>query len=176
MKMCVQERLTFKDIWFINPLQKYFSLREEKMKTSRIKTSKTTLPKYEGHTLIEYDVHSILLTAALFLGTALLPGLSLTTAFAAVWRRFSDQSLFKNAKSNNFDVYIVHDCFIGWLHILGGERGREMSVPCLGGAIIQHRLFICMQPKKIEKKLLYIVSPILQCIILPFVTKLREKG
>ena len=144
------------------------------MKTSRIKTSKTTLPKYEGHTLIEYDVHSILLTAALFLGTALLPGYSLTTAFSAVWRRFSDQSLFKNAKSNNFDVYIVHDCFIGWLHILGGERGREMSVPCLGGAIIQHRLFICMQPKKIEKKLLYIVYPILKCIILPFVTKLEE--
>ena len=135
---------------------------------------KETLVRLGGNVMPNCPIaHSILLTAALFLGTALL-GYSLTTAFSAVWRRFSDQSLFKNAKSNNFDVYIVHDCFIGWLHILGGERGREMSVPCLGGAIIQHRLFICMQPKKIEKKLLYIVYPILKCIILPFVTKLEE--
>ena len=92
-----------------------------------------------------------------------------------IWSKLRD-NFFTNAKSHNFDVYIVHDCCIGWLHILGGERGREMSVPCLAGAIIQHRLFICMQPKKIEKKLLYIVYPILQCITLPFVPKLREAG
>ena len=69
---------------------------KRKWKPQELKRLKPSSPKYEGNiggqTLLEFDVHSIFLTAALFLGTALL-GYSLTTAFSAVWRRLSGQSL-----------------------------------------------------------------------------------
>ena len=69
---------------------------KRKWKPQELKRLKPSSPKYEGNiggqTLLEFDVHSIFLTAALFLGTALL-GYSLTTAFSAVWWRLSGQSL-----------------------------------------------------------------------------------
>ena len=70
---------------------------KRKWKPQELKRMKPSSPKYEGNfgqTLLEYDVHSILLTAALFLalGRALL-SYSLTTAFSTVRRRLSGQSL-----------------------------------------------------------------------------------
>ena len=75
---------------------------KRKWKPQELKRLKPTSPKYEGNIGLcwnrepssEYDVHSILLTVALFLalGRALLV-YSLATAFSAVWRRLSGQSL-----------------------------------------------------------------------------------
>ena len=122
------------------------------MKTSRIKTSKTTLPKYEGHTLLEYDVHSILLTAALFLGTALL-GYSLTTAFSAVWRRLSGQSLelaysqMQNPKFLIFTSYMIVS-LVGCIY--WGEK--EAAEKCLFPVLVEPlyntgSLYACSQRK-----------------------------